>query len=101
MAERPGRQSEGELAVTATAVDDDLDELLQINLCLLYLLTFALRGVCVHEGQADIALGHDERLTALQRDALSRQLLGQHCHGQSRAVAAGAEGVGVDVGWMM
>jgi len=76
VAERPGRQSEGELAVTATAIDDDLDELLQINLCLLYLLTFALWGVCVHKGQANVALGHCERLTALQRDALGRQFLG-------------------------
>lgn len=76
VAERPGCQSEGQLAVADLAVLHYLDEFLQLHLRLVLLLAFPLGRVGIHKGQANIAFGHDERLAALQFNAFFPQLLG-------------------------
>lgn len=95
VAERPRRQSQRQSAVPRLSFLYHLNIYIQVLPGLLLLRVFALRAVSVHEGQADVALGHRERLAALDRDALSRQLPGQHLHGQPRAVAARTQDVGV------
>ena len=95
MAECPGRQTPLQAAVARLAVDDNLDEFVKVVPGLLRLLAFALRRVRVHERQADVAFGHDERLAALKADAFEGQFLRQHFHGQSCAVAAGAQRIGI------
>ena len=57
MAERPGCQSQLQLAVVSLLVDDYLDKSIQVLPGLLYLLTFTLRLVRIHKRQTDIALG--------------------------------------------
>ena len=91
--ERPRRQSQGQTAVACLPFLDHLNKYIQVFAGLLLFLTFPLRCVGIHEGQADVALRHRERLATVHRDALFRQLLRQHLDGQPRAVAAGAQNV--------
>ena len=96
--ERPGRQPQRQLTIARFSVQDNLLECLQLYPRPLQLPVFTFGGVGVHKGQTDVALRHRQRLTALQRDALLLQFLGQHRHRQSCAVATGTERVGVVLG---
>ena len=93
--ECPGHQSQLELTVASLPSFHHFHKPLQVFLCLSNLGTFALGLVGIHKRQADVALGHDERLAAVQGDAPLSQFLCQHRDRQSRTVATGTQRVGI------
>ena len=97
MTESPRCQAERQLAVTTLPILHHLYIAFKVVPCLFFLFAFPFWRVGVHKRQADIALGHDKRLAALQYDALGRQFFSQHRHGQSCTVAACAQDIGIMV----
>ena len=95
VAERPGRQSERQLRVARLPFGDDALEVGQPAAGLILLLTLAFGCVGIHKRQTNVALGHRQRLTAVEHDVLCAQLVGQHLHRQSRTVATRTQGVRV------
>ena len=90
-----------QLLDTPLAVLDDASNMNGLPLCILDLFAGALLGVGVHEWQADIRLGHDDREQCLGLQTFVRQVLVENDHRLSHVVATGgqspAEGGFVDV----
>ena len=95
VAECPRSQSRMGMRLARNPIDNHFRILLKLLGGLGNFLFLALGGVGVHEGQAYVALGHDEREGAGNRQSLDVQLLLQHLYGAADAVAAGTEGVDV------